>query len=291
MQSMDVPQPHSDFILTFACPDRVGIVATIASTLAQDGWTITESQQYADPDTRRFFMRVRFAADREVELEQMRAMLSPALEPFEMDWELHDATAPLRVVVMVSKQGHVLNNLLFHTRQGQLPIEIVAVVSNHPDWRDVVEWHGIEFHQIRVTPETKRETEQFVLDLMERTQAEALILARYMQILTDQMCRDVHGRAINIHHSLLPSFKGARPYEQAHRHGVKVIGATAHYVTADLDEGPIIEQDFRRVDHRSSAAELAAMGQDLEARALVHAVRAHAEHRVLLNGMKTVVFD
>ncbi|SKB08057.1 formyltetrahydrofolate deformylase [Aeromicrobium choanae] len=288
---MESPRPHSDFILTFACPDRVGIVAAIASTLAQDGWTITESQQYADPDTLHFFMRVRFAADRDVELEVMRATLAPVLEPFDMDWDLHDATAPLRVVVMVSKQGHVLNNLLFHARQGQLPVEIVAVVSNHPDWRDTVEWHGIEFHQIQVTPETKRDTEQFVIDLMDSRGAEALILARYMQILTDQMCRDVHGRAINIHHSLLPSFKGARPYEQAHRHGVKVIGATAHYVTADLDEGPIIEQDFRRVDHRSSAAELAAMGQDLEARALVSAVRAHAEHRVLLNGMKTVVFD
>lgn len=288
---MPQAEARSDFILTFACDDRVGIVATIASTLATDGWTITESQQYADPDTLRFFMRVRFAADRRVELEQMRELLAPELAPFEMDWELHDSTAPLRVVVMVSKQGHVLNNLLFRAREGQLPIEITAVVSNHPDWREVVQWHGIDFHQIDVTAETKPATEQFVLDLMEQTGAESLILARYMQILTDRMCREVHGRAINIHHSLLPSFKGARPYEQAHRHGVKVIGATAHYVTADLDEGPIIEQDFRRVDHRSSAAELAAMGQDLEARALVHAVRAHAEHRVLLNGMKTVVFD
>ncbi|MFS0886593.1 formyltetrahydrofolate deformylase [Aeromicrobium sp. 179-A 4D2 NHS] len=288
---MESPQPHSDFILTFACPDRVGIVAAVAGALAQDGWTITESQQYADPDTRRFFMRVRFGAERATSLDEVRGTLAPALEPFEMDWDLHDATAPLRVVVMVSKQGHVLNSLLFHTRQGQLPIEIAAVVSNHPDWRDVVEWHGIEFHQVTVTPETKRESEEFVLGLMREKGAEALILARYMQILSDQMCRDVHGRAINIHHSLLPSFKGARPYEQAHRHGVKVIGATAHYVTADLDEGPIIEQDFRRVDHRKSAAELAAMGQDLEARALVSAVRAHAENRVLLNGMKTVVFD
>jgi len=288
---MDSPQVHSDFILTLACPDRVGIVAAIASTLAQDGWTINESQQYADPDTHRFFMRVRFAAERDVSLEQMREVLAPAVEPFDMDWDLHDATAPMRAVVMVSKQGHVLNNLLFSTREGQLPIEITAVVSNHPDWRDVVQWHGIDFHQLRVTPQTKPESERFVLDLMERTGAEVLILARYMQILSDDMCRRVHGRAIHIHHSLLPSFKGARPYEQAHRHGVKVIGATAHYVTADLDEGPIIEQDFRRVDHRSSAAELAAMGQDLEARALVQAVRAHAEHRVLLNGMKTVVFD
>src|SRR5690606_21472926 len=162
--SMESPQPHSDFILTFACPDRVGIVAAIATALAQDGWTITESQQYADPDTRRFFMRVRFGADRTTSLDQMRQTLAPAREPFEMDWDLHDASAPRRVVAMVSKQGHVLNELLFRPRQGQLPIEIVAVVSNHPDWRDPVEWHGIDFHQIEVTPESKRDTEQFVLD-------------------------------------------------------------------------------------------------------------------------------
>lgn len=281
----------SDFVLTFSCPDRVGIVAAVSSALATHGCTITESQQYADPDTRQFFMRVRFGAESAVSLADMRARMAPAVAPFDMVWDLHDATAPLPVVIMVSRQGHVLNNLLFQTREGLLPIKIAAVVSNHDDWREEVEWHGIDFHQVSVTPETKRDSEQFVLDLMEQTGAEGLVLARYMQILSDEMCRQVHGRAINIHHSLLPSFKGARPYEQAHRHGVKVIGATAHYVTADLDEGPIIEQDFRRVDHRSSAAELARMGQDLEARALASAVRAHAENRVLLNGMKTVVFD
>lgn len=281
----------SDFVLTFSCPDRVGIVAAVSSTLADHECTITESQQYADPDTRQFFMRVRFGASRQLDLDSIKDLLAPAVEPFGMSWDVHDASEPLRVVVMVSKQGHVLNHLLFQTREGLLPIKIVAVVSNHPDWREEVEWHGIDFHHVEVTPETKPDSERFVLDVMERTGAEALVLARYMQILSDDLCRAVHGRAINIHHSLLPSFKGARPYEQAHRRGVKVIGATAHYVTADLDEGPIIEQDFRRVDHRSSAAELAALGQDLEARALAAAVRVHAENRVLLNGVKTVVFD
>lgn len=281
----------SDFIVTLSCPDRVGIVAAISSTLAENDCTIVESQQYADPDTRQFFMRVRFLSSEPRSLDDMRERLAVAVADFDMTWDLHDTTAPMKVVVMVSKQGHVLNHLLFRYRTGQLPVEIVAVVSNHTTWQDEVRWHGIDFHHLPVTPETKREAEQQVLALMDETGAEALVLARYMQILSDDMCRAVHGRAINIHHSLLPSFKGARPYEQAHRRGVKVIGATAHYVTAELDEGPIIEQDFRRVDHRSSAAELAHLGQDLEARALAHALRAHAEHRVLLNGVKTVVFD
>ena len=280
-----------DFILTLSCPDQVGIVAAIAGALAAHDCTIVESQQYADPDTGRFFMRVRFLAGTARPLAEMKAVLEPAVAPFEMDWSLHDATAPLKVVVMVSKQGHVLNHLLFRVRTEQMPIEIVAVVSNHPDWGDEVRWHGIDFHHVEVTPETKRDSERRVLQIMEESGAEVLVLARYMQILSDEMCRELRGRAINIHHSLLPSFKGARPYVQAHRHGVKVIGATAHYVTADLDEGPIIEQDFRRVDHRYSATELARMGQDLEARALAHALAMHAENCVLLNGMKTVVFE
>lgn len=282
---------HGDFVLTLSCPDQVGIVAAVSSALAQDNCSITDSQQYADLGTGQFFMRVRFATDSEIALKDMKRRLAPALQPFEMHWDLHDATAPLRVVVMVSKQGHVLNHILFQRREGLLPIEVVAVVSNHEDWRAEVEWHGIEFHHVPVSKETKADSEEFVLKLMEAKGAEALILARYMQILSDDMCSKLHGRAINIHHSLLPSFKGARPYDQAHDRGVKVIGATAHYVTAELDEGPIIEQDLRRVDHRFSASELAALGQDLEARALASAVKAHAENRVLLNGIKTVVFD
>lgn len=284
-------EPAEDHILTLSCPDQVGIVSAISSTLAAHDCTIVESQQYADPDTQQFFMRVRFLSGTPRRMHEMREIIGAAVEPFDMDWALHDARKPLRVVVMVSKQGHVLNHLLFRVRTGQVPIEIAAVVSNHPDWGEEVRWHGIEFHHLEVNADTKRDSEQFVLDLMERKDAEVLVLARYMQILSDEMCTALRGRAINIHHSLLPSFKGARPYEQAHRHGVKVIGATAHYVTADLDEGPIIDQDFRRVDHRYSASELAAMGQDLEARALGHALRMHAENRVLLNGVKTVVFE
>ena len=280
-----------DFILTLSCPDQVGIVAAISRVLAESDCTIAESQQYADPDTEVFFMRVRFLSHVARSMEEMRDIMASAVDQFEMDWNLHDAAKPLRVVVMVSKQGHVLNHLLFRVRTGQVPIEIAAVVSNHPDWGEEVRWHGIDFHHLNVTSETKADSEKFVLDLMRDKDAEVLVLARYMQILSDDMCRELRGRAINIHHSLLPSFKGARPYEQAHRHGVKVIGATAHFVTADLDEGPIIEQDFRRVDHRYSAAELAAMGQDLEARALGHALRMRAENRGLLNGVKTVVFE
>lgn len=281
----------AEYVLTLSCPDRVGIVAAVSSALANYDCSINDSQQYADPDTGQFFMQVRFAVDISVGLHEMKARLVEPLEPFNMNWNLHDVSAPLRVVIMVSKQGHVLNHVLFQQREGLLPIEVVAVVSNHETWRKEVEWHGIEFHHVPVTPETKAESERYVLDLMQAKGAETLILARYMQILTDDMCRALEGRAINIHHSLLPSFKGARPYEQAHDRGVKVIGATAHFVTAELDEGPIIEQDLRRVDHRFSASHLAALGQDLEARALASAVKAHAENRVFLNGIKTVVFD
>ncbi|TXJ06025.1 MAG: formyltetrahydrofolate deformylase [Aeromicrobium sp.] len=281
----------AEYVLTLSCPDRVGIVAAVSSALAKHDCSINDSQQYADQDTGQFFMRVRFAVANSIGLDGMKTRLAEPLAGFEMNWNVHDVAKPLRVVIMVSKQGHVLNHVLFQQREGLLPIEVVAVVSNHETWRKEVEWHGIAFHHVPVSSETKPDSERYVLDLMEETGAEALILARYMQILSDDMCRALEGRAINIHHSLLPSFKGARPYEQAHDRGVKVIGATAHFVTAELDEGPIIEQDLRRVDHRFSATQLAALGQDLEARALASAVKAHAENRVFLNGIKTVVFD
>ncbi len=281
----------AEYVLTLSCPDRVGIVAAVSSSLANYGYSINDSQQYADHDTGQFFMRVRFETEDSISLQGMKERLAAPLDGFDMNWNVHDVAEPLRVVIMVSKQGHVLNHVLFQQREGLLPIEVVAVVSNHETWRNEVEWHGIEFHHVPVTPETKLESERYVLDLMQRSGAETLILARYMQILSNDMCQAIEGRAINIHHSLLPSFKGARPYEQAHDRGVKVIGATAHFVTAELDEGPIIEQDLRRVDHRFSATQLAALGQDLEARALASAVKAHAENRVFLNGIKTVVFD
>jgi len=210
--------------------------------------------------------------------------------PLEADAKIYDPAQPQRIIVMVSKQGHCLNDLLHRARTGSLPGTIAAVVSNHEDFRELVEWHGIPFHHVPVIPDSKQRAEDELRGLVRLYGADLVVLARYMQILSDDLCRDLAGRAINIHHSLLPSFKGARPYFQAYARGVKVIGATAHYVTADLDEGPIIEQDFTRADHTHSATDLAATGRDLEALALARAVTAHLEHRVLLNGSKTVVF-
>ena len=279
-----------DVVLTLACTDRPGIVASVAGFLADRGFTIRDSQQYADEDTGLFFMRVHAGADDEVGVDELRAAFAAVADGFDMDWDLHDTAESHRLLVMVSKQGHCLNDLLHRMRTGALRAEIVAVVSNHPDLRDLVEWHGIPFHHVPVTPGTKEAAEDELRKLVTAYDVDTVVLARYMQILSDSLCRDLAGRAINIHHSLLPSFKGARPYYQARARGVKVVGATAHYVTADLDEGPIIEQDFTRVDHSLSAAGLTALGRDLEALALARAVAAHAEKRVLLNGTKTVVF-
>ena len=280
-----------DIVLTLSCQDRPGIVALVAGFLADRGFTIRDSQQFGDEETNLFFMRVHAAADGEPDLDALRSEFSHAVgESIGAEFGIHDPTKKHRMLVMVSRQGHCLNDLLHRVRIGSMPAEIVAVVSNHDDLRGLVEWHGIPFHLVPVTPENKHEAEDEVRKLVTVYDAESVILARYMQILSDALCRDLAGRAINIHHSLLPSFKGARPYYQAHARGVKVIGATAHYVTTDLDEGPIIEQDFARVDHAYAAADLAAMGRDLEALALARAVTAHAERRVLLNGAKTVVF-
>jgi formyltetrahydrofolate deformylase len=281
----------ASFVLTLACPDRTGIVAVVASDLAAHGYTINDSQQYADVETGSFFLRIEFSTNMAADLGAVRGFLTPTLDSLGGEWKVFDSSTAMKVVVMVSSQGHVLNHLLYSVRSGRLPVEVVAVISNHRSCEPEVRWHGIDFHYLPVDADTKTESEQLVLSVMERSGAEALVLARYMQILSDDMCRRLTGRAINIHHSLLPSFKGARPYEQAHRRGVKVIGATAHYVTSQLDEGPIITQEFVPVDHRLSATDLAHRGQDLEARALVHALAAHAQHRVMLNGIKTVVFD
>ena len=280
----------SDVVLTLACKDRPGIVATVAGFLADRGFTIRDSQQFGDEDTGLFFMRVHAAADDEVGLDDLRSAFAPVAHGFDMDWHLHDTAVPHRLLVMVSRQGHCLNDLLYRMGTGSLRAEIVAVVSNHEDFREVVEWHGIPFHHVPVSRDTKSEAEDELRRLVSAYEVHTVVLARYMQILSDSLCRDLAGRAINIHHSLLPSFKGARPYFQAHARGVKVIGATAHYVTADLDEGPIIEQDFTGVDHSLSAADLTAVGRDLEALALARAVTAHARNRVLINGTKTVVF-
>ncbi|WP_148573467.1 formyltetrahydrofolate deformylase [Nocardioides caldifontis] len=281
----------SDVILTVACRDREGIVAKVAGFLADRGFTIRDSQQFGDIETGLFFMRVHAAMGRRFDIDELRTEFGAAVgDVLGARWAVHDPGRRHRMLVMVSRQGHCLNDLLHRVRTGSMPAEIVAVVSNHEDFRELVDWHAIPFHHVPVTAATKGAAEDELRKLISAYDADSVVLARYMQILSDSLCRELAGRAINIHHSLLPSFKGARPYAQAHARGVKVIGATAHYVTADLDEGPIIEQDFTRVDHMHSASDLSAIGRDLEALALARAVTAHAEHRVLMNGSRTVVF-
>ncbi|MDR1118082.1 MAG: formyltetrahydrofolate deformylase [Bifidobacteriaceae bacterium] len=278
----------ANWVLTLSCPDGPGIVHAVSGALAAIGGNITESQQYGDPDSGRFFMRVQVQAtpDRHV----LDAVVMPVAERFQMDWRLDTVGRPLRTIVMVSKAPHCLLDLLYRRQQERLPIDVAAVVSNHPDLAPVAEFYGVPFHLIPVSPESKDQAEVQLKDLVTDLDVELVVLARYMQILSDSLCEFLAGRAINIHHSFLPSFKGARPYAQAHARGVKLIGATAHYVTAALDEGPIIEQDVERVDHSITPEGLAHLGEDVERRALARAVRWHAEHRVLLNGARTVVF-
>ncbi len=279
------------FVLTLSCPDRLGIVHAVTGFLAEHGCNIVDSQQFGDRDAGRFFMRVHVeGTDAAYGLEALRAAFRPTADEFAMDWEINDARAKPRVVIMVSRQGHCLNDLLYRWRTGALPAEIVAIVSNHRDFEDLATSYGIPFHHIPVTPSSKPEAEQKLLALIDEHDVELVVLARYMQVLSDTVCERLPGRIINIHHSFLPSFKGARPYLQAHNRGVKLIGATAHYVTANLDEGPIIEQDVARVEHSDGVEQLAAIGGDLECLALARAVRWHLEHRVLLDGHKTIVF-
>ncbi len=279
------------FILTLSCPDRLGIVHAVTGFLSEHGCNIVDSHQFGDRDTGRFFMRVHVErTDAENGLESLRAEFAPVSARFAMDWAIHDAEARPRVVIMVSKQGHCLNDLLYRWRIGALPAEIVAIVSNHREFESLARSYDIPFHHIPVTRETKADAEAKLLSLVDEHGIELIILARYMQILSDAVCDRLPGRIINIHHSFLPSFKGARPYRQAYQRGVKLIGATAHYVTANLDEGPIIEQEVARVDHGDGVDQLAAIGRDLECLALARAVRWHLEHRVLLDGHKTIVF-
>ena len=279
------------FILTLSCPDRLGIVHAVTGFLADHGCNIVDSQQFGDRDTGRFFMRVHVeGTDQRYGLQVLRSNFAAIAESFAMDWQIHDAAARPRVIIMVSKQGHCLNDLLYRWRIGALPAEIVAIVSNHRDFETLAGSYDIPFHHIPVTRETKSDAEQKLLALVDEHDVELIILARYMQVLSDAVCDRMPGRIINIHHSFLPSFKGARPYQQAHNRGVKLIGATAHYVTAHLDEGPIIEQEVSRVAHSDGVEQLAAIGRDLECLALARAVRWHLEHRVLLDGHKTIVF-
>jgi formyltetrahydrofolate deformylase len=246
-------------VLTLSCPDRVGIVRAVAGFLADRGCNITESQQFGDPDTDRFFMRVRFAVA-EAALEALQVGFAPVAAAYGMQWQMYDATARGRVLIMVSKLSHCLNDLLYRHRIGALPADIVAVVSNHPDAEAFTQPYGVPYHHLPVTPATRPAQEARLLEIAAEHRVDLVVLARYMQILSEDLCQKLAGRAINIHHSFLPSFKGGKPYHQAYEHGVKLIGATAHYVTADLDEGPIIEQEVARVDHAHTVDQLVAVG-------------------------------
>ena len=295
----------AEFILTLACRDRPGIVHAVSARLYEADCNIIDSQQFGDlpaPDdvqclhaTGLFFMRVHFAAPARLAVRAaLDALFAPVRERFAMELQLHALADRPRLLLMVSREGHCLNDLLFRSQSGQLPADIVAVVSNHPDFGTLAANYGIAFHHLPLaagaSPAAKAAQEGAVRRIIDDERIDLVVLARYMQILSPALCAFLKGRAINIHHSFLPSFKGARPYVQAHDRGVKLIGATAHYVTADLDEGPIIEQDTARVDHSLSAEDFAAVGRDVESVVLARAVRWHVEHRVLMNGPKTVVF-
>jgi len=288
---MTVTAEHPEFVLTLSCPDVPGIVYSVASFLVQHHCTILASQQFDDLGTGLFFMRVHFASsEASTTVEALREDFSWVAGSFHMTFELREAGYRPRVLIMVSRYGHCLNDLLFRQSTGALRIEVPAIVSNHRDFERLAASYDIPFHHIPVTADTKADAEGAVLALVDQLGVDLVVLARYMQVLSNDMCKALEGRAINIHHSFLPSFKGAKPYHQAHARGVKQIGATAHYVTADLDEGPIIEQEVARVDHSLTVDELVAVGQDTEAQALARAVKWHAEARVLLNGSRTVVF-
>ncbi|MDO5622637.1 MAG: formyltetrahydrofolate deformylase [Paracoccus sp. (in: a-proteobacteria)] len=278
------------YCLTVACPTRRGIVAAIAGFLAENGCNITDSSQFDDLETGRFFMRVSFAPETGVDLDALRAAFAPVETELDMIASFHDESDKMKVVIMVSRFGHCLNDLLYRWQIGALPIDIVAVISNHMDYQKVVVNHDIPFHCIKVTRANKPEAEAQLLRIIEDSGAELVVLARYMQVLSDTLCQEMSGRIINIHHSFLPSFKGANPYKQAYERGVKLIGATSHYVTADLDEGPIIEQDTIRVTHAQSADDYVSLGRDVESQVLARAIHAHIHRRVFLNGNKTVVF-
>jgi formyltetrahydrofolate deformylase len=280
------------FVLTFSCPDRHGIVAAVTSFLAEHNYNIEESSQFEDRLEKRFFMRTEFSAANEqaTELEALRTQFSHLASADDMDWQLCDLSDRPKVVVAVSRWGHCLNTLLNKWKVGSLPIDIVGVVSNHNDMRDLVEWYNLPFYHLPISKDTKPQQEAQILEVMNDTKADFLVLARYMQILSNELCEKLAGRAINIHHSFLPGFKGAKPYHQAYDRGVKLIGATAHFVTSDLDEGPIIEQEVERVSHANSPEQLVEIGHDIESIVLYRAVRWHAERRVLLNGHRTVVF-
>jgi formyltetrahydrofolate deformylase len=278
---------NADFVLTLSCEDTLGIVHAVSGFLVEHGCNIVDSAQFGDPDTRRFFMRVAFTCPQAADL---RVAFKPIAQRFGMTFEIRDQAVKQRLAIMVSRHGHCLNDLLYRYGSGDLRVEIPAIISNHEDFAGLAASYGIPFHYVPVSPATADAAEARLLEIVAQDRIDLVVLARYMRILSDPTCRALAGRAINIHHSFLPSFKGANPYAQAYARGVKLIGATAHYVTSDLDEGPIIEQDVERVDHASAVADFVAIGRDIECKVLSRAVKFHVAQRVLPNGPRTVVF-
>jgi formyltetrahydrofolate deformylase len=290
---MTRPADAQHGVLVLSCKDAPGIVHAVSGVLVDERCTILESHQFDSLTSGMFYMRVEFAHvdGSPMDFAHLCQAFEETAQRFQMSWRMADSRERQRVLIMVSQYAHCLNDLLFRNSVGELNLDVVAIVSNHEALKGIADFYGVPFHHIPVTPDTKPEAEAALLDLVRRERVELVVLARYMQILSDDLCRQLEGRAINIHHSMLPSFKGARPYHQAHARGVKFIGATAHYVTADLDEGPISEQEMLRVDHSSTPEQLAARGREAETRALAHAVRWHTENRVIIYGSRTVVFE
>lgn len=286
---MTIQTPH--YILTISCADRRGIVAALSGFITQIDGFIVESAQFGDPSTSRFFARMEFTLDPAHQEAEFRSRFQQEVAtPFAMEWDLHFTARKQRLMILVSKFGHCMYDLLHRYHTGTLSVDIPAIISNHPDLEEVAKWYQVPFHYLPMQEGKKREQEQQIIRLAKQYDIDLVVLARYMQILSPEMCGELQGRAINIHHSFLPSFKGAKPYHQAYDRGVKIIGATAHYVTTDLDEGPIIEQEIARVDHTQNAEDLVAVGRDVECLVLSRAVKYHIERRVLRNGSKTVVF-
>lgn len=282
----------ADYILRCQAPDDIGILAAVTGFIADRNLSISESHDYGAPETDTFFIRAAISAGEDkLDIARFETDFADLAARLHMQWSLRPATHKTRTLIMVSKADHCLNDLLYRHRRGRLAVEVVAIVSNHEDAKWHADRHDLPFIHIPVTKDTKPEAEARLKEVISETGAELVVLARYMQVLSDDMCRELSGRCINIHHSFLPSFKGARPYHQAHKRGVKLIGASAHYVTADLDEGPIIAQHVEPVDHRATPAKMIAQGRDIEARTLARAVAAHAEGRIFLNGHRTVVFE
>lgn len=290
---MNSPTGAQHGVLLISCPDAPGIVHAVTELLVQEKCTIVQSQQFGSATSDTFFMRVEFVHidGSPLDFDALGRGVQVLADRFDMTWQLADTARRLRTVIMVSKFAHCLNDLLFRNSIGELNLDIVAVVSNHPDLGHIADSFDVPFRHIPMTKNTKPQAESALLDLVRDEHVDLVVLARYMQILSDGLCRQLEGRAINIHHSILPSFKGAKPYHQAHARGVKFIGATAHYVTADLDEGPIIEQELIRVDHALGPDQLAARGREAESRALARAVRWHSENRIMVGGNRTVVFS